>query len=153
MADLLNNIDTDTLAQVDRRYQYGELRLSRLNSMTRYLPFVGLRSNFFGQYIATSTWYQDFFDRNFSWLLVIFIYTSVVLSAMQVGLATLQLGKDVRFQNMSYGIALLSIAAVLASIASIGTVWFVLFWHHFLSTISFTRRTISDRKAKTSMIA
>jgi hypothetical protein len=153
VADFLNNVDTDTLAQVDSRYQYGELRLSRLNSMTRYRPIVGLHSNFFGQYIATSTWHQDFFDRNFSWLLVISIYTCVVLSAMHAGLATLQLGKDVRSQNMSYGVALLSIAAVLASIASIGTVWFVLFWCHFMSTISFTRRTLSGRKAKTSMFA
>ncbi|RYP81098.1 hypothetical protein DL769_002154 [Monosporascus sp. CRB-8-3] len=122
MADFLHNVETDTLAQVGRRYQYGELRLSRLNSLTRYLPSMWSWDNFFNQYITTSTWYQDFFERNFSWLLAVFVYISVMLSAMQVALATPQLGEDMPFQNMSYGIALMSIAAVLAGTACIGIV-------------------------------
>jgi hypothetical protein len=147
MKDFLDNIDLDSLVQVDRRYQYGELRLSRLNSMTRFLPFMWSRENFVGGYISTSMWYQAFFERNFSWLLAVFVFISVILSAMQVGLATEQLNGSPPFVNLSYGAALLVIAAVFLAVGIMWVVWCVLFWYHLLSTIVFNK---SVRRRRTN---
>ncbi|KAG8350061.1 hypothetical protein FVEN_g11796 [Fusarium venenatum] len=141
MKDFLRNIDIDSLAQVDRRYQYGELRLSRLNSMTRFLPCMWSYENLVYGHISTSTWYQAFFERNFAWLLAAFVYISVILSAMQVGLATEQLNGSQSFKNLSYGGALLAISAALLGIGIMWLVWFVLFWYHILSTNAFDRST------------
>lgn len=147
MADFLSHVGEDAVVHVDRRYKYGELRLSRLNTMTRYLPGMWSTNNFLRQYISTSTWYQEFFERNFSWLLGTFLYISVILSAMQVALATPQLGENVPFQNMSYSIAVFTITAVFLGVATISAVWFFLFCFHLLSTIAFTKRALSSNKA------
>jgi len=152
MKDFLRNVDLDTLAQVDRRYRYGELRLSRLNSMTRFLPSMWSRENFVWGYLSTSTWYQAFFERNFSWLLATFVFISVVLSAMQVGLATQQLSSNQPFENLSYGTALSAIGVVFLGAGVMWLVWFVLFCYHLLSTINLDRsirmgRSIEAEKA------
>ncbi|KAJ9148946.1 hypothetical protein NKR23_g4650 [Pleurostoma richardsiae] len=148
MKDFLRNVDLETLAQVDRRYRYGELRLSRLNSMTRFLPSMWSRKNFVRGYLSTSTWYQAFFQRNFSWLLATFVFISVVLSAMQVGLATQQLSSSRPFENLSYGAALSAIAAVFLGAGVMWLVWFVLFFYHLLSTISLDRSIRMGRSIK-----
>ncbi|KAL2211267.1 hypothetical protein CC79DRAFT_194244 [Sarocladium strictum] len=144
MAEVLSQIGEDAFVCIDRRYQYGELRLSRLNSLARYLPRMWSMNNFINQYISTSTWYQEFFERNFSWVLASFLYISVILSAMQVALATPQLGENVPFQAMSCLISVLSIAVVFLGLATIGTVWFFLFCYHFFSTVRFTRRALMN---------
>ncbi|KAK7750567.1 hypothetical protein SLS62_007543 [Diatrype stigma] len=117
MKDFLQNIDVDSSTQVDRRYHYGELRLSRLNTITRFLPSMWSYNNFVWGYLSTSTWYQAFFERNFSWILTAFVFMSVTLSAMQVGLGTQQLRDNQPFDNLSYGVALLAVAAVFAATA------------------------------------
>jgi hypothetical protein len=63
---------------LEGRFWYGELRLSRLNLIyrLRYMRFRGFQFDY--------KRYQTFFDSNFGWLLVIFIYVTVVLTAMQV---------------------------------------------------------------------
>jgi Na+-transporting methylmalonyl-CoA/oxaloacetate decarboxylase gamma subunit len=49
----------------------------------------------------------------------VFAYATVVLSAMQVGLATQDLGRDRTFQWLSYGFAVFSIGLALVGIVSI----------------------------------
>lgn len=61
----LNNINCETLSDVDQRYKYGELRLSRLNSIYRLVPPKCSLRNFIGGYQNRSKWYQAFFDRQF----------------------------------------------------------------------------------------
>ncbi|KAI1337921.1 hypothetical protein F5Y15DRAFT_388322 [Xylariaceae sp. FL0016] len=146
IADFLHNVHSLDNIQVARRYHYGELRLSRLNSMTRYLPSLWSHGGMFDQHISVPTWYQEFFGRNFSWMLSVFVYMSVILSAMQVGLATPQLGDQVRFQNLSYGIALVAIAAVVGSIAIITILWVGLFCYHIASTLFFIKRVNGNRE-------
>ncbi|KAH7400987.1 heterokaryon incompatibility protein-domain-containing protein [Phaeosphaeria sp. MPI-PUGE-AT-0046c] len=105
VGDIIQNIDTLT-AQVNRRYHYGELRLSRLNTLYRFnISTLSLR-NFLNGFMATPTWYTQFFERNFSWILAAFIYITVILSAMQVGLATSHLQGNAQFQDVSFGIAI-----------------------------------------------
>lgn len=145
MKDFLRNIDLSTLAQVDRRYHYGELRLSRLNSLMRFLPSMWSYENFIWGYLSTSRWYQALFERNFSWLLTAFVFISVPLSAMQVGLSTQQLGGNQPFDTLAYGIALLAIALVLLATGAAWLVWFVLFCYHLFSTIKLDRRIRVER--------
>lgn len=145
MKEFLRNIDLDSLTQVDRRYHYGELRLSRLNSITRFLPSMWSYNNFVRGYLSMSTWYQAFFERNFSWLLSAFVFISVTLSAMQVGLGTQQLVENQPFHNLSYGIALLSIAIVFLAAGVACLFWLILFSCHVLSTIKLDKQVRARR--------
>ncbi|OIW26425.1 hypothetical protein CONLIGDRAFT_655892 [Coniochaeta ligniaria NRRL 30616] len=114
--DLLRRLESGRL-QIDRRYRYGELRLSRLDLLYRVNPSrFSVHSLVYG-FMPGSTWSADFFGRNFGWILAVFIYVTVVLSALQVGLATERLQGSVAFQGLSYGLALTSIAVVLAAVA------------------------------------
>lgn len=148
--DFLQNIDLDSLAQVDRRYHYGELRLSRLNTITRFLPSMWSYDNFIRGYLSTSTWYQAFFERNFSWLLTTFGFMSVTLSAMQVGLGTQKFSANQPFDKLSYGVTLLAIATVFLAAGAAWFVWFVLFCYHVLSTIKFDRKVRARRRSRFS---
>ncbi|KAF1953685.1 hypothetical protein CC80DRAFT_391774, partial [Byssothecium circinans] len=53
--------------------------------------------------------YGSFFQKNFAWLLILFAYGSTLLSALQVGLATNELGSNATFQGAAYGFAVLAI--------------------------------------------
>ncbi|KAI2909922.1 hypothetical protein CBS147371_9294 [Aspergillus niger] len=58
-------------AIINKRYEFGELRLSRLNSLYRLAPATfSIRNLVFG-FLPSSTWYQEFFERNFSWILAV----------------------------------------------------------------------------------
>jgi uncharacterized membrane protein len=144
VSDLLQNMAMLT-AQVNKRYHYGELRLSRLNTLYRFnLSTFSLR-NLVNGFMATPTWYTQFFERNFSWILAAFIYITVILSAMQVGLATSHLQDNMQFQNLSYGIAVTAIVVVLLVILIIVFVWLVLFWFHLCSTIRQSKKAVAKR--------
>ncbi|KAK3389797.1 hypothetical protein B0H63DRAFT_104188 [Podospora didyma] len=143
--------DMDMMDHVDRRYQYGELRLSRLNMLTRYfLPSLWSRRNFVFGFTSTSTWYTAFFERNFGWLLGVFIYLNVILTALQVGLATRVLQESEQFQNISYAVILISILGLALGVVLILLVWVTLFCYHLLSTLALTkevrRREILSRE-------
>lgn len=94
---------------VSARYEYGELRLSRLNWIHRFsAPWTNGRA-FLRGYHQGPRWYSLFVRRNFGWLVVVFAYMAIVLSAMQVGLATERLGGSAGFQRASYGFAVFAI--------------------------------------------
>ncbi|RAH52371.1 hypothetical protein BO85DRAFT_463953 [Aspergillus piperis CBS 112811] len=96
-------------AIINKRYEFGELRLSRLNSLYRLAPVTfSIRNLVFG-FLPSSTWYQEFFERNFSWILAVLVYMSVLLSAMQVGLATQALQGNQQFQRVCVVFTLASI--------------------------------------------
>lgn len=73
----IENIDQ----QVDQRFMYGELRLGRLNLIYRF-------SGHTRGYMPRWRQYTAFFRDNLSWLASGTVYIAVVLTAMQVGLAT-----------------------------------------------------------------
>lgn len=134
MDHFLDNIDFGTLSQVNQRYKYGELRLSRLNTIYRVIPPAYSIKNFVRGYRSGSTWYNAFFERHFKWILVVFAVLSVFLSALQVGLATPKLQGSGPFQKISYGFVLASLFSVVASIALVFLLWLGLFWYHLLTT-------------------
>ncbi|KAH3916635.1 hypothetical protein HBH56_061200 [Parastagonospora nodorum] len=142
--DILRDMDTVT-AQADQRYHYGELRLSRLNTLYRFNLATFSARDFVYGFMSNPTCYTQFFERNFGWIVAAFIYITVILSAMQVGLATSRLENNVSFQNVSYGVAVMSIVVVLVVAVSMLAVWFVLFWFHLCSTIRHSKRELVKR--------
>jgi len=142
----LHNINCETLGDVNQRYEYGELRLSRLDAICRFLPPTYSFRNLVGGYQSRSTWYQAFFGLHFKWLLAVFAILSVVLSALQVGLATATFQGNRPFQNASYGFTIASLLAVAASLTVVFLVWLSLFFYHLLATW-LNDRAVSHRRS------
>ncbi|KAI1370357.1 hypothetical protein F4677DRAFT_457928 [Hypoxylon crocopeplum] len=112
-------------AKVDTRFLYGKLRLGRLNILYRLSQGVVLR---------------DFFHDNFGWLVSITVYIAIVLTAMQVGLATDTLGKDQSFQLALYGFTVFSIVGPLAATGLI-VLWFCfIFVYNFVVTVAYKKK-------------
>ncbi|KAF2186743.1 hypothetical protein K469DRAFT_144567 [Zopfia rhizophila CBS 207.26] len=147
----LDNINLDTLSDVNKRYKYGELRLSRLNAIYRLIPPTYSFHNFIRGYRSGSTWYNAFFERHFKWMLAVFAAFSVFLSALQVGLATPMLQENGPFKRASYGFALASLIAVVASVALVIFVWTGLFWYHLLST--WWNDRVVDRRRRNGVLS
>lgn len=145
----LDNIDLESLSDVNERYRYGELRLSRLNSIYRLIPPERSVRSFIRGYRGGSTWYNEFFGRHFKWMLVVFGIFSVFLSALQVGLATRKLQGNRHFQDVSYVFAIISLVALGACVLLVFSVWLALFWYHLLSTWRNDRRV--DRRRRTGL--
>lgn len=98
---------------------YSELRLSCLNLLYCFGVAGFSLDKLVYSYMSRSTRYTTFFACNFGWLLVIFIYVTVVLSAIQVALATDRLRQDACFQGFSYGVVLMLMAFVLVVVAAV----------------------------------
>ena len=90
-------------------------------------------------FMSGPSWYQAFFERNFGWLIAVFFYVTVILSAMQVGLATDKLQGNVRFQRASIGFAATSIIVVLGTVSTMLLMWAILFCYHLLSTVQYCK--------------
>ncbi|KAI2831743.1 hypothetical protein CBS147321_6321 [Aspergillus niger] len=99
--------------RIDRRFLHGELRLSRLNKIYA-LYQTPLRG-----YMARWDRYGAFFHDYFSWLASVTVYIAIVLTAMQVGLATDALAHSPTFQSASYGFTVFSILGPLVASALI----------------------------------
>ncbi|KAH8593095.1 hypothetical protein B0O99DRAFT_662830 [Bisporella sp. PMI_857] len=130
--DFLTRVNPETLELVHDRYKFVKLRLRRLNTLYRVTNLS--LDNFVRGYMPSSTWYKAFFSRNFVWLLAAFVYVTVIISALQVGLATERLQESREFQEASYGFTIAPIIAVMGTAAVILSVWLVLFGYHSLST-------------------
>ena len=143
--DFISRVNPETFELVHDRYKFGELRLSRLNTLYR---FTGLSlEHFISGYMSSSTWYKAFFSRNFAWLLAVFVYITVILSALQVGLATGRLQESSAFQKTSYGFAIVSIIAVMGTVLIILLVWLALFCYYLLSTWQYSK-SVSQKRIK-----
>lgn len=143
--DFLAHINPHTLHQVDRRYKYGELRLTRLNLLHRIMPPTFPVRHMINGFMSQPSWYRAFFKQNFGWLVAVFLYVTVVLSAMQVGLATDRLQENRVFQRASAGFASASIVVVLVTVAIVLLVWVMLFWYHLLSTLQYCKNVKRQR--------
>jgi hypothetical protein len=132
-AEVLANCPYDAL---NPRFWYGELRLGRLNKIYRYEKGQLLRGY---SRVGSSSTYSELLRDNFGILAAILGYVVIVLTAMQVGLATSHLGSSSAFQDVSWGFAVFSIAAPLAAVAVILMVLFVLFVRNWWATLSFEK--------------
>src|SRR2546423_4286702 len=120
------------------RYQYGELRLTRINLIYR-LDFRFRFQHFCRGYHSSSQTFQSFLNRNFGWLLVIFVYFTILLTALQVGLSTNQLRDSAPFNAASYGFTIFSLVAPLVTILYGVILTFVLVVYHVTVTLLHVR--------------
>jgi hypothetical protein len=124
--DFVRELDTKHIhSKIDVRFHYGELRLGRLNK----LQLLASGTN----YMSSWSRYGDFFSENFTWLASTTVYIAVVLTAMQVGLATTSLAENEAFQSASYGFTIFSILGPLAGSGLI----LAIFVHMFISNWRF----------------
>lgn len=94
--------------------------------------------------MTASTWHQDFFARNFAWLLAVFAVVSVVLSAMQVVVAVPRGGQA--FEDASYGFSVASLFLAAGTVFAVLFIWAILFVYHLASAQLNDRRVMTARK-------
>ncbi|KFY17771.1 hypothetical protein V491_04937 [Pseudogymnoascus sp. VKM F-3775] len=119
IVDFIGGDECKDMEQINPRYRFGELRLGRLNSIYR-IKFGTqhfIRGYFYGYHE-----YGTFLENNFAWIVTFFGYIAIVLTAMQVGLATKQLVDNDAFHDASYGFTVFSIVSPLAAVGGIGIV-------------------------------
>jgi hypothetical protein len=100
--------------------------MARVNYIYKLIPSLRFRDNPKRGFMPTSMWNGSFLNRNIARLLGIFAFFSLILSAMQDGLATTHLQDNVIFVNASYGFVVVSLFIV--SFCA-GVSLAVLVWH------------------------
>lgn len=128
------------LNQVNKRFHFGDLRLGRVNSIYRIRFF---HTHFVRGYLWSYNRYTIFFERNFSWILVVCVFFSLVLSAMQVGVTVKELGGEgpeegkgnVVFLRATYGFVVFSMVVVAAVLGVVGLVFALVFFLNMVAAI------------------
>ncbi|GKZ33015.1 hypothetical protein AbraIFM66950_002732 [Aspergillus brasiliensis] len=139
---IVDQLDTGRIySKIDRRFLYGELRLSRLNKIY-FFSQSSLRG-----YMARWHQYEGLFQDNFAWLASATVYIAVVLSSMQLGLATDALQHNNAFQSASYGFTVFSILGPLIAIALVLAVFCYIFASNWVATVVYKRKRFSEMKA------
>lgn len=118
-------------AGVAQRFVYGELRVNRLNLIQ--LVLRGPFSNF----LATWNSYGSFYRDNWALIVGATAWILLILSAMQVGLATTRLSDDDAFQAASYGFTVFSILGPLALFMVMMGLFVAVMSHNFIRTKRF----------------
>ncbi|OIW22729.1 hypothetical protein CONLIGDRAFT_637993 [Coniochaeta ligniaria NRRL 30616] len=103
--ELLRMHERDPHGAVHPRFLRAELRLSRINTIHRFTVLPPR----FDPYVRGRQNYGSFFRDNLAWMAVATVFVALVLTAMQVGLATDRLREDAAFQRASYGFAVFAI--------------------------------------------
>ena len=102
---------------MNERYQFGDLRLDRLNLIYRIRYF---KTHFLRGYLYKYHDDAPFFERKFAWALIPFgVFLTVILSAMQVGISLPALGTNQTFLDASNGFVIFSMTCVLAVVSSV----------------------------------
>ncbi|KAF2867481.1 hypothetical protein BDV95DRAFT_503009 [Massariosphaeria phaeospora] len=114
---------------VNERFYYGELRIGRLNWIYRLV--LGKPRG----YLSGCTTYGAFMRQNINSLLTLFAYTTIVLSAMQVGLTTPSLTNNYTFGMAAYIFSIFAILAPLLTIFTLSSILVVLFVANLLRTL------------------
>jgi hypothetical protein len=151
VADIKDSFDDLQNPQdVSKRYDFGELRISRINQITRLRALRALNVyGFINGHMQSYTYYKSFFDANFRWIIVAFAFGSVLLSAFQVGLATEELKSKKGFQSMSVGFSMFLVAAPLFLVAFPLVLFISLYLYFLVHTLRFNKKRFgNDEKRK-----
>ena len=136
----LQRVNAETLDMVNKRFHHGELRADRLNYIYRfYLPVWSL-ANFFRGYTFGYTRYGEFFWDKFAWLITVFAYATVLLSALQTGLSLKRLNGDVRFQRAAFGVVAFSIVLPVAVAGSALILFLMLFISNWVVSVKVQKK-------------
>ncbi|KAF1995469.1 hypothetical protein P154DRAFT_526276 [Amniculicola lignicola CBS 123094] len=143
VTEFVKCIDPNALDQVNKRFHFGDLRLGRINSIyrTRFM-----HTHFVRGYLYGYNRYVVFFQRNFSWILIVFVFFSLVLSAMQVGAGVAPLSTNDTFRRASYGFVVFSMVAVAAVLGFIGFMFSLIFLINMVLAISHDNDTRRKRE-------
>lgn len=111
--------DISNLNGVNIRYRYGELRLHRVNWIYSLCSRTRSPTTLLRGYLPAHHQYGSFIASNLAWLVSVLVYIILVLTAMQVGLATNGLQHSPAFQSASLCFAVFSILAPIGSIFAV----------------------------------
>ncbi|KAH7359343.1 hypothetical protein B0T11DRAFT_286185 [Plectosphaerella cucumerina] len=125
VAHMLN--DPELYTSIDRRFLYGELRLSRLNKVYFYWHTPGK------QYKSQWNQYSSFFDDNLAFIGGTFAYFVIILTAMQVGLGTAVKG-NAAFMSISNGFAIFVIFGLIGALGLVMIAFLYLFANNWVAT-------------------
>ena len=128
-------LDLGKQRKINKRYIFGELRLDRLNKIYRY----SLRSPIRGYFYRYSSYFH-FWHDNLVRIASVFAYLVIVLTAMQVGLATSRLQHSSAFQQASYGFTVFSILAPLALLGLFLGMFLVIFLFNLDATLRYWKK-------------
>jgi hypothetical protein len=120
---------------INPRYLYGELRLSQLNKI-----YAFRHGSFLQGYQFTYQTYGELFRDYLGPLTAATIYIALVLTAMQVGLATSHLGENASFQSASWGFTVFAILGPLIVVLLVGIVGIFQFCTNLVVTKRFAQR-------------
>ena len=132
---------------INIRYEYGELRLSRLNMIYRFTFLSPLRG-----YLYEYRTYHHFWNANLARIAAGFAYVIIVLTAMQVGLAADLLSKNNTFQRASYGFTIFSIVAPLIFLGILAIVFVGAFTFNLMATMDYKKRRFAVFEKRKSTI-
>ncbi|KAF2711161.1 hypothetical protein K504DRAFT_376633 [Pleomassaria siparia CBS 279.74] len=139
-------ISTVEKSTIDRRYRYGELRLTRLNWIYRLAPQLRFKYFVRGYYVLHHQ-YASFFRRHFSWITItLFAYFALVLTAMQVGLATDGLKDNLTFNAVSEWCAVICMALPLLVFVIVVVLFLFYALYNLVATIQHLSKRRRSRK-------
>jgi hypothetical protein len=123
---------------INIRYLFGELRLSRLNKI-----YALHNGNVFRGYQFPYQTYRELLRAFLAPIAATTIYVALVLTAMQVGLATDRLKGNLAFQRASYGFTVFSILAPLIAILWVAFIGILQFVSNLVATLRFKRERLT----------
>lgn len=112
-ADFLNHYQAEPGVKASQRFHYGELRMSALIHIGKFNPALNSLLDRMNNLLRSPWWYRPFIKRNLSRLLAVFVFFSLILSAMQVGLAVDRLHDNAAFIQSCYVFAVTCMLIVL----------------------------------------
>ena len=140
---LVQELDPEHIySNIDERFIYGELRLSRLNKIFKLTQRPILRG-----YVYRWQQYSSFFQQYFGLLAAATVYVAIILTAMQVGLATDKLKGSKAFMDASYGFTIFSILGPLITMSLIFLFFLYLFGNNLYATVTFSRKRLGIVRA------
>lgn len=128
-------------AHLPKRYIHGELRLSRLDKICRY-RYGNLLHGY--SPLLGNTRYVDFFADHLKFVTATTIYTALVLTAMQVGLATDPLQSNESFRRASYGFTVFAIISPILAVGFVVAVAVFMLLANWASTSATHRRRFAE---------
>ncbi|KAH6625917.1 hypothetical protein C7974DRAFT_312649 [Boeremia exigua] len=128
---------------VNPRFAFGDLRLARVNSIYRTRFFA---THFVRGYLYGYNRYALFFERNVAWLLVVFVFLGLVLSAMQVGTALDELNSSRVFLRGAFGVVVLCMVCVVAVLGGVGVVFAGVFFWNMVAAVRHAGREERERR-------
>ena len=132
----IKQLDTEHIyPEINARFLYGELRLSWLNKI-----YVLSQRPFLRGYMPRWNQYGTFFRENLAWLASATVYIAIVLTAMQVGLATKTFADNNAFQSASYGFAVFSILGPLVAVGLVVLAFCHMFVGNWVVAVAYKKR-------------